>query len=992
MATYITLNEDLVCANLTVEAGTSFDANGYDVTTGDVTLDTPFDFDLGPGSTWTVSGNWDEINGGATGTWRFVGSMIVFTGVSKTISRFLGNQFFHDVTIAAGAEITDKAGTASIINAYGNLHIYGRYELNYAQLGVYYGGRLMLYSTGYLEFNSTSLSIYDYFGGGGIGYYHPDATLVGSIFTFTFPKKATSVLVPGDYSDVTTFRLTGGSAAEAELAFTTGTYIFNNMEFSSNGVTYDVGLDLSGTTGVNIYVNDLIGGNLFYNKPQYIDNSSSDARWFFGDDVSLESTYDLAWTKGTGMNVLIGSLDQELNFAGADVGWVHSTKTAGGVDFISGTFEISGNFPGNVELSTSAADIDILDGETLNFEGTFTITAGQASLGAGTTLNFYDDVDWSGCTDLTPETSTMVAKADGTWTWKDNSSDCPYNVTVETGVTMTMSVASTAYNYFYGTVNVYGTMVGDSSIQYVSFHTTAELRLHPYSSIPLVSDDELFFNDSASGKGLTLMDETATVTGNRILWYKAHEGSVLAPGTYDIGLYIYGGVSYLELEPTGAYAFRYLSFTGVAGNIVKYTAPRYMTTESYWYMTSSIAIPYIVDMTNNEKTIIGTYISFGNLAQTATYDWTAGNGVIEVQSTINQVFSVPVVIDNDPIDQIIVNHNSVGNTFVLAYADLYVKGLQIVKGTLDCNAWTTNAENDIVFYKDSIVLNHSPMNAKRISFHGESESNRLSIGPGSGAWQLNGSQGCQAHYVDMQYCTAAGVPGVAFGSIDSGNNVNWSFETATNPIVSPANGLNFIMRTLQDVEINSSNYAMGFYGVGGRLGQLATDEWSSNTFLTDIGGTIGEIQCRNVQYASDTTAYVDHVLTPVDLNNIPNYLGTLNIRLLDDEEIFVALAEAKFYDGKDPANPPNGINIKLAELRHPNYRLNYELGRGDNEWRDVGDGSTFNLSQSPGERGVKSNSMGWWAYTQHDWYVAISVSPQTIGDREFGLQVSVEYL
>jgi hypothetical protein len=288
-------------------------------------------------------------------------------------------------------------------------------------------------------------------------------------------------------------------------------------------------------------------------------------------------------------------------------------------------------------------------------------------------------------------------------------------------------------------------------------------------------------------------------------------------------------------------------------------------------------------------------------------------------------------------------------------------------------------------------MNRNTINAARISFMGESESSKLDLSSG-GSFACNASQGCQAYYVDLADCTASGVPGVAFGSIDSGSNVNWSFETATNPLVAPSNGLNFIMRTLQDVEINSSSYAMGFFGSGGRHATLDTDEWATNTFLTDIGGTIGEIHCRTIKYNTDSTAYVDQLTTPVALTSIPNYLGTLNIRLLDDEEIFVALAEAKFYDGKNPDNPPSGINIKLAELRHPNYRLNDPNGRGDESWRDVGDGSTFSLSQSPGERGVKSNSMGWWAYTQHDWYVAISVSPQTIGDREFGLQVSVEYL
>lgn len=222
-------------------------------------------------------------------------------------------------------------------------------------------------------------------------------------------------------------------------------------------------------------------------------------------------------------------------------------------------------------------------------------------------------------------------------------------------------------------------------------------------------------------------------------------------------------------------------------------------------------------------------------------------------------------------------------------------------------------------------------------------------------------------------------------------NVEGYLGPPRNILAFPVNGINFLMRTLDDVEIDTSGYALGFYGPKGRLDNVEIDDWQGSSFLVDKGGTEGEVHVRNTKFSTSKTAYLDGSSSSTVLRNIPNFLATLNIRFLHTEDIFISYASCKFYDGIDTANQPAGLDIRVAEIRHPGLLQNDDSGTGYKNWQDVGDGSEFILKQSPGTLGVKSNSVGYWVDDQHDWYLAISVSPDDIGSRTFGLQVQIEY-
>lgn len=991
MASDITLNADLETESLTVDSGASFDANGHNVTTGNVTLDAPNTIQLGNGSVWTVSGNWIEQTASAS-SWGYSGSKLVMTGSGKSITKILTAQYFYHLTIASGASIT---ATTSCISAYGDVKIYGEYTVG-ATMGIYFGAKLYLYSTATLSATS-SISIYDYFGGGGVAYFHPDASLTTPSCVFSYPKKATSVLAPGDYSGCSSFAINGGSY-EGTIALQSGNYTFNALVLQSGGTADAVGLDCSGLSGTTVTVKSYLrfqGSGV--PTSAYIDNSSSDTDWNIYDEVDLShaTAGDLTWTAGTGLITLIGGTNYTLDFAGSTTEDVYCNKTAGTVEFIDGIHTVFGDFPD--ALTISGADITGYAGETIWVRGDFTISSGDWTLGNNTNWRFYADVDWSGVVSMSYSTdSTMSCMEDGDWTWKDNSStECPYNLYVRLNRTLTAYNSSGTYTYVRGQIDVHGTI--DSQVTYLTFgYSTADVRVHPYGAITMYNS--IFFNTPSVG--ITKMDGTISGGNRRILWYKAVSSSYITAGDYDVEFYIYGtGSSILNMTDGDTYTVNGIRLVPSSSAYAKIKLPHTLYCDYITFSSGTLG-EYIVDAENAFRWYVGGNVAAEADPTTANYhtvtwqNYNVDKFAIEMTPTSSANLNLPLKTSSVVAPPIVINAAS-GVAIRMLYHALECYSLNVIGGEFDPGDLDINTTKDLIIGEDATVDNTGLGGGctwtvgGKCSFHGDITTEQDLTGTAD--WYVDATESLAAYNTDLAYCNATGVAGFAYDSTDSGNNVNWTFGTGVNTLYFPQNGINFIMRTLQDVAIDPSNYALGFYGAGENE-HVEIGEYQTKTFLVDKGGTVGEVQCRNVTYASDTTGYVDHVQTPVNLRNIPNYQATLNIRLLQPEDVFVALAEAKFYNGYDENIPPDGLNIKVAELRHTNTRLNVVAGGSDSEWFDAENGEWFRLTQSPGERGVKSNSFGLWVGDQHDWYLAISVSPEEIGSRVFGLQVRLEYI
>lgn len=190
---------------------------------------------------------------------------------------------------------------------------------------------------------------------------------------------------------------------------------------------------------------------------------------------------------------------------------------------------------------------------------------------------------------------------------------------------------------------------------------------------------------------------------------------------------------------------------------------------------------------------------------------------------------------------------------------------------------------------------------------------------------------------------------------------------------------------------DASPSGLGFFGDGFGV-SLPVGTYNSRTFITNAAGTIEGPEVDNVKYSASTSGILGQSGSGVLLREIPNYKATLNIRFEHTSAVKTTNAELRIYDRSNINNGPSGVTCRVAEIIHPDTVQNNN-GSGDTTWINAaGSGSPVPLVDSPGTSGLSPSGID-TSDTRHDWYVAISPSPDTVGAKtQFGAYVSVEYL
>lgn len=192
-----------------------------------------------------------------------------------------------------------------------------------------------------------------------------------------------------------------------------------------------------------------------------------------------------------------------------------------------------------------------------------------------------------------------------------------------------------------------------------------------------------------------------------------------------------------------------------------------------------------------------------------------------------------------------------------------------------------------------------------------------------------------------------------------------------------------------------SGSGLGFYGDSGFGASVRVGDYQGRTFITDGAGTTQGPEADNVKYLNSQSGILGQTGTGLALTAIPNYQATLNLRFTYDSAVRVQSAEFRIYDRSNPDLPASGLTAKVAEVIHPTTSQ-ANNGSGDTVWLTAGGSSVpVPLAPSPGPSGLYAGngSNGSWSSTQHDWYVAISVSPDSIGSKTlFGGYFAVEYV
>jgi hypothetical protein len=209
---------------------------------------------------------------------------------------------------------------------------------------------------------------------------------------------------------------------------------------------------------------------------------------------------------------------------------------------------------------------------------------------------------------------------------------------------------------------------------------------------------------------------------------------------------------------------------------------------------------------------------------------------------------------------------------------------------------------------------------------------------------------------------------------------------------------------------HTASSGIGFFGNGFGT-SVPIGEVQTTTFVTNSTGTTEAAQLNNTAWLTSTTTSVNG--TSRNLNNLPNYLCPLNIRFESDTTYKVQNCKLRIFDRSNIENHATGVSTYVYEARHPatDATLNQLAfrGRAANTWVEFTDGVSMAdmvFTNSPGMSGVNTSAadtdtnLGYESQeaashssTRHDWFVALSSEPETVGSKtQYGLYFTVEYL
>ncbi len=190
---------------------------------------------------------------------------------------------------------------------------------------------------------------------------------------------------------------------------------------------------------------------------------------------------------------------------------------------------------------------------------------------------------------------------------------------------------------------------------------------------------------------------------------------------------------------------------------------------------------------------------------------------------------------------------------------------------------------------------------------------------------------------------------------------------------------------------NLSGSGLGFYGDSGFGYSIPVGSYNGRTFITDSTGTSEGPEADNCKYLTTSTLVVGQTGSGINLRQLPNYLSTLNIRFVHGSAVQVQNVKMYGYDRVSKLNDPSGVTLYAAQIIHPNPTQVLE-GSGSTTWVDIkGDTTTISLTSGPGTSGLSPNGTG-TSDARHDWYVALTATPTSVGAKEFSAWFELEYL
>ena len=192
-----------------------------------------------------------------------------------------------------------------------------------------------------------------------------------------------------------------------------------------------------------------------------------------------------------------------------------------------------------------------------------------------------------------------------------------------------------------------------------------------------------------------------------------------------------------------------------------------------------------------------------------------------------------------------------------------------------------------------------------------------------------------------------------------------------------------------------STSGVGFYGATfGSSVQVAS--FQDSTFVTNSNGTVNGGALNNNKYVGTSSGVQVNGDSTVNLNTVALASGSLNVRFTFDSVVMTQNGQFRIMDRVDADAPASGVTSEVAQLCNGGSGVNQSTGAaqaGHNGWMALaGSGTVMTLLSSPGSGGLSPNGTG-TTDTRHDFYLALSASPSSIGSKtSFGGYLALEYL
>jgi hypothetical protein len=238
-----------------------------------------------------------------------------------------------------------------------------------------------------------------------------------------------------------------------------------------------------------------------------------------------------------------------------------------------------------------------------------------------------------------------------------------------------------------------------------------------------------------------------------------------------------------------------------------------------------------------------------------------------------------------------------------------------------------------------------------------------------------------------------------------------------------------VLNGTPDLINHQAGSGIGFFG-SQAFAPVPIGETQSTTWITTSNGTAIGHQLNNCQYpintANETTTVKLNGANAINLANLPNYLATLNIRFEHTTAVRTSQPRIIIFNRSSVNNHAVGVTTFVYEVRHPltNQAATNLSHRASNTnvWTEFdptvgGIPTPMALTNSPGPSGLNTTALditgeyqtyltttlgltatdynegGTGEFLRHDWYVALSSSPNDIGEKtQYGLYFTVDYL